>query len=145
MKLQNIRPYMHWKLSRNYGLYMHCVMSSCQGNKYLKVINTWRNSSNAHLFAQKIEGCLAHDSFLTNLPPADLLTPVRLQNLPWYKTGLVSRQVLYLLSKLQNWIWPKTGQILRLKPRYGLLNLNPDSHTFPLRQLKYLFKIKRQS
>ena len=35
---------------------------------------------------------------------------VRLQNLPWYKTGLVSRQVLYLLSKLQNWIWPKTGQ-----------------------------------
>ena len=35
---------------------------------------------------------------------------VRLQNLPWYKTGLVSRQVLHLLSKLQNWIWPKTGQ-----------------------------------
>ena len=35
---------------------------------------------------------------------------VRLQNLPWYKTGLLSRQVLYLLSKLQNWIWPKTGQ-----------------------------------
>ena len=38
------------------------------------------------------------------------LTYVRLQNLPWYKTGLVSRQVLHLLSKLQNWIWPKTGQ-----------------------------------
>ena len=37
-------------------------------------------------------------------------TFVRLQNLPWYKTGLVSRQVLHLLSKLQNWIWPKTGQ-----------------------------------
>ena len=35
---------------------------------------------------------------------------VRLQNLPWYKTGLVSRQVWHLLSKLQNWIWPKTGQ-----------------------------------
>ena len=35
---------------------------------------------------------------------------VRLQNLPWYKTGLVSRQVFHLLSKLQNWIWPKTGQ-----------------------------------
>ena len=35
---------------------------------------------------------------------------VRLQNLPWYKTGLVSRQVLHLVSKLQNWIWPKTGQ-----------------------------------
>ena len=33
----------------------------------------------------------------------------RLQNLPWYKTGLVSRQVLHLLSKLQNWICPKTG------------------------------------
>ena len=37
-------------------------------------------------------------------------TYVRLQNLPWYKTGLVSRQVLHLLSKLQNWICPKTGQ-----------------------------------
>ena len=35
---------------------------------------------------------------------------VRLQNLPWYKTGLVSRQVLHLLSKLQNWICPKTGR-----------------------------------
>ena len=77
--------------------------------------------------------------------------PVRLQNLPWYKTGLVSRQVLHLLSKLQNWIYPKTGQykacivqILRLKPRYGLLNPNPDSHTLPLRQSKYIFKMKRQ-
>ena len=38
------------------------------------------------------------------------LPSVRLQNLPWYKTGLVSRQVLHLLSKLQNWICPKTGQ-----------------------------------
>ena len=37
-------------------------------------------------------------------------TVVRLQNLPWYKTGLVSRQVLHPLSKLQNWIWPKTGR-----------------------------------
>ena len=35
---------------------------------------------------------------------------VRLQNLPWYKTCLVSRQVLHLLSKLQNWICSKTGQ-----------------------------------
>ena len=35
---------------------------------------------------------------------------VRLQNLPWYKTGLVSRQVLHLLSKLQNWIWSKPGR-----------------------------------
>ena len=35
---------------------------------------------------------------------------VRLQNLPWYKTGLVSRQVLHLLSKLQNWTWSKTGR-----------------------------------
>ena len=41
-------------------------------------------------------------------PPSP--TSVRLQNLPWYKTGLVSRQVLHLLSKLDNWIWPKTGQ-----------------------------------
>ena len=37
-------------------------------------------------------------------------TPVRLQNLPWSKTGLVSRQVLHPLSKLQNWIWSKTGR-----------------------------------
>ena len=45
----------------------------------------------------------SHNCYLT-------LTFVRLQNLPWYKTGLVSRQVLHLLSKLQNRIWPKTGQ-----------------------------------
>ena len=37
-------------------------------------------------------------------------TDVRLQNLPWCKTGLVSRQVLHHLSKLQNWICRKTGQ-----------------------------------
>ena len=37
-------------------------------------------------------------------------TCVRLQNLPWSKTGLVSRQVLHPLSKLQNWIWSKTGR-----------------------------------
>ena len=35
---------------------------------------------------------------------------VRLQNLPWSKTGLVSRQVLHPLSKLQNWILSKTGR-----------------------------------
>ena len=35
---------------------------------------------------------------------------VKLQNLSWYKTGFVSRHVLHLLSKLQNWICPKTGQ-----------------------------------
>ena len=35
---------------------------------------------------------------------------VRLQNLPWSKTGLVSRQVLHPLSKLQNWIRSKTGR-----------------------------------
>ena len=42
----------------------------------------------------------------------DISTPtsVRLQNLTWHKTGLVSRQVLHLISKLQNWIWPRTGQ-----------------------------------
>ena len=56
---------------------------------------------------------------------------VKLQNLSWYKTGFVSRQVLHLLSKLQNWICPKTGQYKAciLKPRYGLLNPNPDSQT----------------
>ena len=35
---------------------------------------------------------------------------VKLQNLSRYKTGFVSRQVLYLLSKLQNWICSETGQ-----------------------------------
>ena len=42
--------------------------------------------------------------------PKPALCCVRLQNLPWYKTCLVSRQVLHLLSKLQNWICSKTGQ-----------------------------------
>ena len=37
-------------------------------------------------------------------------TSVKLQNLSWYKTGFVWRQALHLLSKLQNWICPKTGQ-----------------------------------
>ena len=46
----------------------------------------------------------------TVLPQRRWHTFVRLQNLPWYKTGLVSRQVLHLLSKLQNWIWSKTGR-----------------------------------
>ena len=41
---------------------------------------------------------------------AILRSLVRLQNLPWSKTGLVSRQVLHPLSKLQNWIWSKTGR-----------------------------------
>ena len=44
-----------------------------------------------------------------DLYPRWRLTSVRLQNLPWYKTGFVSRQVVHLLSKLQNWICPKTG------------------------------------
>ena len=35
---------------------------------------------------------------------------VKLQNLSWYKNGFVSKQVLHLLSKLQNWICLKTGQ-----------------------------------
>ena len=39
-----------------------------------------------------------------------IYTCVRLQNLPWSKTGLVSRQVLHPLSKLQNWIRSKTGR-----------------------------------
>ena len=39
-----------------------------------------------------------------------LQTFVKLQNLSWYKTGFVSRQVLHLLSKLQTWICLKTGQ-----------------------------------
>ena len=39
-----------------------------------------------------------------------LLTSVKLQNMSWYKTGFVSRQILHLLSKLQNWICLKTGQ-----------------------------------
>ena len=42
------------------------------------------------------------------IPVSSLTACVRLQNLSWYKTGLVSRQ--YLLSKLQNWILSKTGQ-----------------------------------
>ena len=37
------------------------------------------------------------------------------------------------------------AQILRLKAPYGLLNPDPDSHTLPLRQSKYLFKINMKS
>ena len=37
-------------------------------------------------------------------------TTVRLQNLSWNKIGFVSRKVLHILSRLQNWICPKTGQ-----------------------------------
>ena len=32
---------------------------------------------------------------------------VKLQNLSWFKTGFVLRQVLHLLSKLHNWFVPK--------------------------------------
>ena len=39
-----------------------------------------------------------------------LMSAVELQNLSWYKTGFVSRHVLHLLSRLHNWICPKTGQ-----------------------------------
>ena len=35
---------------------------------------------------------------------------VKLQKLSWYKTVFLSRQVWHLLSRLQNWICPKTGQ-----------------------------------
>ena len=45
-----------------------------------------------------------------NLLLGETYTCVRLQNLPWSKTGLVSRQVLHPLSKLQNWIRSKTGR-----------------------------------
>ena len=57
------------------------------------------------------------DSYFTTKHKASYFTAadeyttfVRLQNLPWSKTGLVSRQVLHPLSKLQNWIWSKTGR-----------------------------------
>ena len=66
---------------------------------------------------------------------------VRLQNLPWSKTGLVSRQVLHPLSKLQNWIWSKTGRyktglvsntkieasLRATKPKPWQLNLTSDT------------------
>ena len=68
-------------------------------------------------------------------------TAVRLQNLPWSKTGLVSRQVLHPLSKLQNWIWSKTGRyktglvsntkieasLRATKPKPWQLNLTSDT------------------
>ena len=37
-------------------------------------------------------------------------TCVSLQNLSWYKTVFVSKQVLHILSRQQNWICHKTGQ-----------------------------------
>ena len=53
--------------------------------------------------------CL-HLGPVVNTPSMTHYTGVRLQNLPWSKTGLVSRQVLDPLSKLQNWIRSKTGR-----------------------------------
>ena len=38
------------------------------------------------------------------------VTFVKLQNLTRHRTGFVSKQVLQLLSRLQNWIYPKTCQ-----------------------------------
>ena len=49
-------------------------------------------------------------AYLIALHTMKSIPSVRLQNLPWSKTGLVSRQVLHPLSKLQNWIWSKTGR-----------------------------------
>ena len=49
-------------------------------------------------------------TFQSFFQAAHWLPGVRLQNLPWSKTGLVSRQVLHPLSKLQNCIWSKTGR-----------------------------------
>ena len=47
---------------------------------------------------------------LSNRHSSIIILHVRLQNMPWSKTGLVSRQVSHPLSKLQNWIWSKTGR-----------------------------------
>ena len=64
---------------------------------------------------QKIAACawsgIVDYVFTTNagLAIPTCITAVKLQNLSWYKTGFVSRHVLYL-SRLQNWICPKTGQ-----------------------------------
>ena len=75
---------------------------------------------------------------------------LRAKNLPWYKTGLVSRQVLHLLSKLQNWIWPKTGQYktclvsnTKIEASIRATKLKPwQSHLTS--ETVELFKMKRQ-
>ena len=82
--------------------------------------------------------------------PSDAYVLVKLQNLSWYKTSFVSRQVLHLLSRLQNWICPKKGQyktyiVSNTKIEACTRATKPDSHTLPLRQSKYLFKMKRQA
>ena len=82
---------------------------------------------------------LHHTITLNNMDLSS--TSVRLQNLPWSKTGLVSRQVLHPLSKLQNWIWSKTGRyktglvsntkieasLRATKPKPWQLNLTSDT------------------
>ena len=71
----------------------------------------------------------------------DNYSSVKVQNMPWYKTVFVSRQVLHLLSKLQNWICPQTGQyktcivsntkieasILATKPKPWKSHLTPET------------------
>ena len=77
---------------------------------------------------------------------------VRLQNLPWYKTSLVSRQVLHILSKLQNWFCPKTGQyktclVSNTKIEASIRATKPkpwQSHLTSETVEIFFFKIKRQ-
>ena len=70
---------------------------------YLIIIVMWHFSKTLATYRVNLEA-------LVNACWVKCASCVRLQNLPWSKTGLVSRQVLHPLSKLQNWIWSKTGR-----------------------------------
>ena len=61
-------------------------------------------------FHDSVDGCNNLLQAIHDCTGILCVTYVRLQNLPWSKTGLVSRQVLHPLSKLQNWIRSKRGR-----------------------------------
>ena len=83
-----------------------CVSTSCRHYDY----KVWKY---VHSYTRNMTVCKCYGNNLgprTQTKRSFCPTSVRLQNLPWYKTGFESRQFLHLLSKLQNWICPKTGQ-----------------------------------
>ena len=80
----------------------------------LSITSVWWKPINVNLPQIKqianMRICFDHNMNTLDMKDDQPRPCVRLQNLPWSKTGLVSRQVLHPLSKLQNWIWSKTGR-----------------------------------
>ena len=84
---------------------MHFLEWKCMNFAYDFTEMCWEGSNQQWLCADQ-----ATSHFLSQWWLAYWRIYVKLQNLSWYKTGFVSRQALPLLSKLQNWFCPQTGQ-----------------------------------